>query len=258
MAKPARYLQAAALYVTGTELVLRDGSIIWCQVLNDFEISDARRQAAAARARYTLSMGKDIDSDERRQLDAAYSERETKDIINDIVEVRRAEHMTTATNEIESDPEWKERWEVLRRSSDVEDRPEEDPERQVLVKVQGEWIAAIEEIIEHEQGRTLRQLEGMTPEQLHEEYRKEWVERRAGTLAIEAYNLREIYLGSRCCDGIRDEDGSFGPDAHKGCNNHSERAFEDEDTVRHLPDPLFISLRESFESLAVTVREAKN
>lgn len=257
MAKPSRYLQAAALYVTGTELVLRDGSVIWCQVLNDFEVSDARRQAAAARARFTLSMGKDIVSDEKKQLEAAYAERGRDNAIQDLLDIRQGEHMNTASNEIDVDPEWKESLEIMRRSAEIESRPDEDPERQVLLKIQGDWITAVEEIVEQEQGRLRRQLEAMTDDQLYDEYRKEWIERRAGSLAIEAYNLREIFLGARCCDGIRDEDGKFGPDAHKACS-HSERAFENEDTVRSLPDPLFLSLRETFETLAVTVREAKN
>lgn len=256
MGNRSRYRKAAELYVTGTELELKDGSVIWCQVLNDFEITDARRQAAAARSRYSMAMH-EVGSEEYDTLRSNFLERGRDLTILDILAVRQPDHLVLATNELEADEEWKERYEILHRSEEIDARDESDPEKQLLNKINEDWLAAINEIIELEQGRARRQLESMDDDALFEEYRDEWVERRAGGLAMEAYALREVFHGARCCEGIRDEEGKFGPKAHEQCD-HRERAFETEDDLKELPGELYSALRTAFDTMNMTVREAKN
>lgn len=256
MGNRRRYRKAAELYVTGRTLELRDGSVLWCQTLNDFEISDARRQAAATRARYQLAM-REVGSHDYDTLRSAFDERGHGKVIADIMSVRQPDHLVLATNELETDDEWKERYEILNRSEEISTRDDDDSEKILLNKINEEWVGEVNKIVNLEQERLERQLKPLTDDELFIEYRDEWVERRAGGLALDAYNVRELFHGARCCEALREEDGSFGSEAHRQCN-HAERAFEDEAEIRDLPGELFNEIRGVFDDMALTVRDAKN
>ena len=56
---------------------------------------------------------------------------------------------------------------------------------------------------------------------------------------------------------VKIEDGSFGKASHKECD-HSEKVYESLEEVRVLPEQLFNQLRDGFDALAMSVRDAKN
>lgn len=63
----SKYRRLPDLYTVGTELVLKDGTVLWMQVLNPFEQDEAKLDAQAARARLVLAL----------KTDAATAERDT-------------------------------------------------------------------------------------------------------------------------------------------------------------------------------------
>ncbi len=44
------------LYTVGTELVLKDGTVLWLQVMNPFERDEAQRDAQLARTRLVMAL----------------------------------------------------------------------------------------------------------------------------------------------------------------------------------------------------------
>jgi len=251
----SKYRKLPDLYVKGAELVLEDGLVMWLQALNPFEVEEARKDAQVARARFGLAM-KTIGSPEYDQLHASVLLRGETATIDDIIDARGADFFLKATQEIQVDPEWKERVEIMERS-DAGDLSEDDPERALLNQINKDWLAEVQRRQVEDKDLLREQLERMSAEELMDEYSKEWIDRRGNVFALQAYIMTEVFYGARVCDAVPDDMGYFGTGSHASCN-HRERVFESRDDVRELPTDLYEALREKFDSIAMSIRDAKN
>ncbi len=52
----AKYRRVPEPYTVGTELVLKDGVVLWLQVMNPFERDEAQRDAQLARTRLVMAL----------------------------------------------------------------------------------------------------------------------------------------------------------------------------------------------------------
>jgi hypothetical protein len=65
-----------------------------------------------------------------------------------------------------------------------------------------------------------------------------------------------MFYGCRTCDAVPEENGTFLKTAHEACN-HKEQVYDTKLEIRQLPDLLVSRLREAFDGLALSVRDAR-
>ena len=255
MGNRSRYKKLTDLYVRGKELVFEDGTVMWLQVLNPFEVDDARKDAQAARGRLTNAL-KEIGSQEFDAVLGAFRGRGRENSVADLVNARSLEWYVKAQQDVEVDPEWKERVDIINRADDTTATAMEEVEKEYLAQVNGEWLAELERRLTEEQEYQRGHWMRMSDDDLVQEYRDVYLEKRGNDVAVAEYNLAEIYYGSRVCDAVPDEDGFFPKTAHDKCQ-HKERVFEDKVEVRDLPQEMVERLREGFDDLTMSVRDAR-
>lgn len=259
MSSRSKYRKLTDLYADGVEVLLDsdDGLVVmWVQALNKFEVEEARQVASTTRSRYTLAV-KSVGSPEYDQVKAAFNSRTPEAVINELVANKATEHFLAAHQELEVDPEWKERHEIIRRTEDIEHLDPDHPERIALTEINAQWISEVQRLTTDNSDFYRRDLERLGPDELLETYLDEWLVRRAQSLALSEYNVCEIYYGARVCDAVPGEDGKFTKASHSACN-HKERVYGSRDEVRELPDELWDMLYAAVQEVGMTVREAKN
>lgn len=252
MGSRAKYRKLPDLYVRGTELPFEDGTVMWLQVMNPFELEEARRDAQVAKARFILAM-KEVGSPDYDNLRGVFAARSTDQIVDEICDIYYPEHFTKAMESVETDSEWKERVEVLRRADEVINLPEEDPEHKLLTKINTDWLTEVNKRVQDEQDYLRRELEALEVDQLFERYEEQWVERRGTAIAMSAYNLAEVFYSCRVCDAVKTDDGYN----HDACD-HKMRVWETKEEIKELPEELFTVVRQGLTAVSMTVREAKN
>lgn len=252
-----KYRRLGSLYATGKELELKDGIVLWMQVVNSFEYDECRNAAQVAKARVTLAL-REEGSDELMKMRAAIKEDET-DLVQILADSAQGEWMVEATQEIVDDPEWSERISILERADEPEATAQSKEERELLAKINTEYFAEINERMEAARNAEVRRLDRLSDEDLEEEYLDLWIERRGGEAAMANYRMYECYFAARACEGVKtvDEDGKETWD-HSACSNHRERAFEEITEVRELPDELQELLVQAMAELNMSEREAKD
>lgn len=254
MGARSKYRKLADLYVRGKELVFDDGTVMWVQVLNDFERAECRRAAQAERGKLVMAL-RELDTPEWRQLQGAFYS-QTRDLtIDELVNGRLAEWYVKVADAVQNDPDWAERMEILRRAEELTALPEEDPQRQLLDKLNREWVDEIEKRLKEERDFYTESLTSFTEDELLVEFKERWLERRGTALALTEYNLNEIFHVARVCEAtVPDEDEPFD---HAGCNGHTMRAFESLAEARDLPDEMVIKIRATLDLMAMTERDAR-
>jgi len=261
MGNRSKYRRLPDLFVVGKEVVFKDDSgedvVMWLQVLNPWEVQEARNDAQGARGRVVMAV-KDIGSREFDAIKGAFLRRSKDSAIQEILSAKYSEWFMQATNAIDSDPEWQERMEVIRTADQTQPASMSEEETALLAKLNVEYMAAINKHIEDESDYYKGHLERMTQEELLEEYTELWLDRRGNTVAITEYGISEIFYGARVCDAKPDEEGKFTKASHAECNGHKEKVFESREEVRVLPEEMFTVIREGFDDLAMSVRDAKN
>ena len=248
----AKYKRLPDLYVAGTEVVLKDGTVAWLQVLNPFEIDEARHDAQVARSRLVMAL-QTHGSDEMRFVEAQLWQDGIEEARKRLVQSKTNDTLIKTVDSIRDDPEWTERLEILNRSDD--DAPLEDIEKKLLEKTQGEYIAEITRRIKDEEDWLTRQYADATAEVLKEEYTKLYIERRGNDLAAAEFRVVEIWYGARVCEGVQAEDGTWN---HEACEGHQLRIFDTKAEVRQLPAELGNLLGEAYDALSMSQREARD
>lgn len=254
MGARSKYRKLADLYVRGKELVFDDGTVMWVQVLNDFERAECRRAAQAERGKLVMAL-RAIDTPEWQQLQGAFYS-QTRDLtIEELVNGRLAEWYVKVSDAIQNDPDWAERMEILRRAEEITALPEEDPQRQLMDKLNREWIDEVNKRLQEEREFYTDSLTEYTEDELLGEYKERWIERRGTALALAEYNLNEVFHVARVCEAVVPDEGEAFD--HSGCNGHAMRAFESLAETRDLPDELVHKIRGVLELMAMSERDAR-
>lgn len=256
MGNRSKYKKLTDLYTPGTEVVFEDGTVMWLQVMNPFEVDDARKDAQAARGRLTNAL-KMVGSQDFDAVMGSFLARGREKAIDDLVNAKSLEWYLKAQQDIEVDPDWKERMAIIERTSEENVALGLEPEeKEYLATINNEWLAEIEKRLRDEQDYQRGHWERMNEAELMDEYREVYLDRRGNDLAVREYNLTEMFYGCRVCDAAPDEDGRFTSTAHQACN-HKERVFESKEEVRELPEEMLGLIRMGFDALAMSVRDAR-
>jgi hypothetical protein len=246
----SKYKRVTNLFTPGIELEVEEGLVIWVQILNPYEVDDARGAAQAAKARMVLAL-EEYGSDEFVKYESYLQSLSRNDLIELIVDSKAGDILVEITDAIEIDPDWSERMAVLEREDELIARPVEDAERKLLEQYSREYIDEVAERMEYERKRLTAEVSQLDQTQLVEEYRKLWIDRRGGDRALEEYRLKEHYYAARVCDAFRAPDDSWD---HTGCD-HSIRVWETEEEVRHLPDQMREMLDQAIQEVTMSPKE---
>lgn len=249
-----RLRQVIDLYVSGTTTKLRDGTPVWMQALNPFEYDTARNEAQIAKARLTMAL-KEFGSDEQAKVRMMFFDDGLSGARDQIVDARVAEKMPQILERIQSDPDFKEKFEILQRGLEDTARVAEPAEQELLAQVATEYTAMLNARLEDERTFQRSRYEDASEETLWEDYLDWYLARRAGEVMIAEFKLHQVLFGTRWCDADWDEEAGWD---HSGCDGHQERLFTDKESARSTPDELLELLMAAAEDVEMTVREAKN
>lgn len=250
----SKYRRIPDLYVQGTEVELKDGTTMWMQTLNPFEMDEARHDAQVARSRIVLAL-KEFGSDELAKVKATLLTQGRERAIDTLVDDQAADILVKATETIANDPDWKERLELAERQEEILARPESDEERKLLMKINEEYVRDVEKIIADEREYMALKYSSLTDEEMLEEYCRLYIDRRGTELAVAEHRLTEVWYAARCCEGVKGEDGEW---SHDACEGHVLKVFETKGEIVTLPEDLQQLLFGTMAALNMTVREAKN
>jgi hypothetical protein len=249
----AAYRRVPDLYTVGTELELRDGTVMWLQVMNPFERDEATHDATAVRARISLALTAQPESEEMAQVRAMYLQDGRAAAIEALMAPRRTDAFVEVIDEMRSEDEWRERVDLLQRNPDLS-TVATDAEREFLMGLQEAYAVEVAMRLKSASDVEQEQLEALDDDALHEEYAKWWIDQRGSSLGMAEYRLTEMWFSCRACAGTR-ADGGWD---HDGCDGHRVRVFESKDEVKHLPEALQVLIAGALAELEMTERDAKN
>jgi hypothetical protein len=219
----AKYKRVPDLYIVGKELVLRDGTVMWMQALNPLQRDEAQSDAQAARSRLILALKSDHGSDERAKVTGAFVEDGRDKCVGRLVESKVSENIAKLVAEIQDDPDWKERLEILRRQDELMARPPEDAERKLVEDLNEQYIDEVVRRQDDERAFLKRRYEALPDDQLVEDYIDLYIDRRGGEMARVEYELTEVWLSARACDAVEVAEGEWD---HSNCEGHVLQAYE--------------------------------
>lgn len=250
----AKYRRIPDLYVTGTELVLEDGTVLWLRILNPFERDEATHDAQLARARLILALKSEHGSDERITVEAAFLQQGEEKARESLASITANDKLIDILLEIRDSPEWAERLELSERRAELLSRPESDPERLMLDEINVAYVAEIERRQEEERAYETGRLAKVGREALLNEYIDFYIKRRGDELAGAEFALTEAWYAARACEGVLLDDGSWN---HNACEGHDLQVFEHKGDFRRQPEPLQDLITESLKALNMSGRDAR-
>lgn len=254
----SKYKKITDLFVVGTEVVLGaddDGKAVvaWLQALNPFELDQVRSRAHGVRGRVVLAL-EEHGSDELSRYEAAVRERGDAGIVEQILDMRDSELTVNAVAEVNSDPEWQERLNIVEEAEQEGAAPLTAEEKQVVTDINRDYLAEIQKIHELEQERLRGRLEAADREDLVDEFKELWITQRGNERAMAEYVIAEIAFAARECDAVKDEDGKWD---HAACGGHAKRIWDTIEEVRDLPAQVQQRMAVAMRSLNLSQQEAK-
>lgn len=245
-----KYRRIPDLYVTGKEIVLKDGTVLWLQVLNPFEKDECSHDAQVARARIVMAVK---DGDERKKVEGAFWQDGRDGTVDKIADAKATEHVAKIVEELAGDEEWKERIEIMDRADDIL-ASNDAAERDLLTSINEGYLKEVLGRQRDEYDYQVERLSAMTDEDLLQEYSEMWLERRGQDVARLEYQLTEIWYAARCCGAVDTGDGVFD---HEDCDGHGLTVWETKQEVRALGGDLQELLTQTLAQLNMSARDAR-
>lgn len=255
MVDRSRYRRLTELYTLGTELVLRDGNVVFVKALNPYEQQEARQDAQVARARIVMAL-QEFGSDELDKVKSTFFVDGRAGAITKILDHRASDALLKATDEVANDPDWKERLEIAERTDEILAKPPEDPERKLLHQINEQYLVDVNKRIDDEVAYQRTTVEAQSDDELIEEYIKIYIELYGQGSAIAEHQLTSMWYAIRVCEAVPPAAGDAWD--HSKCDGHQVQLYESKVEVRYLPEELQNLYKDTLRELDLTVREAKN
>lgn len=249
----AAYRRLPDLYTVGKEVELRDGTVMWLQVMNPFERDEATHDASVVRSRLMLALKDNPDSEERTQLRSMFVDQGRDGVTAVLVEAKQLSLFVEVMDELRVEEEWRDKVDLLERTDDLASVPSET-EREFLLKLQEEFALELARRLESAIAVERDILNECSEDELYDKYTEWWIEQRGGSLALAEYRLTEMWYAARACVGVKDSEGNWD---HTSCEGHVVRVFDSKDEVKHLPEGLQMMIIEELASLEISERDAK-
>jgi len=248
------------LFVEGrvAELGLDDSGqpvLIWVNKLNSFEEEESRRDGQAARTEVLLEMQDEGHADitnARTQL----KDRPLAQLVDARVNQKYDEDFVQALNDLETDKEWAEKVEYLRRAEPMLNDasvPQDDARRARFAEVNDAYLNRLNDDIRKLQDQRRTELSGIDREELVEAYLADFVERKAFERYMAEKRVTELFFAIRDCQAVR-VDNRWD---HTRCD-HRIRLLPNRAEVRTLPQGVIETVTNILDQMTATAREAGN
>lgn len=248
-----RYRRLPDLYATGSVFEAGEGVLIWLQVINSLERSDALQDAFAAQARLALALDDD-DSDDSIRMRIVFEADGREAALDRLRDTQSLEAQLVVLDEISVEEDWKERVAVVQRTDDLASIPSE-AEREVVRKIMLDFVEEFERRLTDELAHRRAELEHLDDDALFREYRQWWAKQRGSEVGIVEYRYTELAYSARACSAV--QDAPDGPWRHDACEQHTQRIWT-RDEVKSLPEGLLEALFTALADQEVGEREAKS
>jgi hypothetical protein len=239
-----RLRRVTDLFVDGTVVELPDGSYLWAQALNPYERDECVSDAQVARARLVMAMREA--GTERLKVEARLDEVGRQTCVTELAGVKADEKYQSFIAEVQDDPEWTERMDIIRRTDfNNAAKPPTDEEVTLIAKIEKEFFAEVRARADAERDYQIKSLERLSDEDFLSEYAEAWMEKRGAALGQAEFSLTELWLCIRLCEATKNADGDYD---HSACGTHEYRLFDSKADARTAPaglqDKLTVALRE--------------
>jgi len=249
-----RFKRLTDLFADGRPVPLPDGSHLWVQVLNPFERDECISDAQAARARLVMALK--TAGAERDKVNARFLERGRDAMINELAQVKTDGRLSDLVSEIQDDPEWKERLEIVNRTDLTSTaKPLSAEEEDLIAEINKDFFDELRKREADERDYWVRELSRSTDEQIIDDYVDAWINKRGGELASAEYTAVEMWYSTRFCDATVNSDGTLD---HNPCNGHNDRVFESKADAIHAPGGLQEIIKAVLQELAMGTRDPKD
>lgn len=255
MSKLAKLSQ---LFDQGTELVLPTNvgtlEVIWINKLNTFLTEECAHQGRVARARLMAAI-REVGTPEYELFNTQLAATPRASLILGLASGRETELALEVMREVRSDPEWRDRIEIIEHSDPLESRPEDDPERQVLAKMRGEYSDELLNRLDHAKSEVMTELEALDDSDLRDRFRDQYVENRGLAAFTAARQQHELFHAMRECKASPPTAEGSRWD-HSGCD-HSVRYLDDPSEVEQLPEVVMRPVLAKYQGLVVPMDVAR-
>lgn len=249
-----RFRRLTDLFVQGRAVKLPDDTHLWVQVINAYERDECINDAQVARARLVLALKEN--GSERIKVEARLTEKGRDVLISDLADVKTEAKYAEIVNEIEADPEWREKVNILRRHNPDESATAITEDEVALVASLGEaWLTEINKRVADERDWQLQYYGHVDDEALLEDYLEAWLDRRGSEVANAEYSLTELWYATRYCDAAPDADGNLD---HARCAGHPNRVFPTKADARAMPDSLKGILANALAEVGMNATDPKD
>lgn len=256
----SRFRRLTDLFVNGKAMSLpalpdgRPSGYLWIQVINSYERDECLSDAQVARSRLVLAL-KD-DGDERIKMQARLAQMGREALTQQLADLRVAGKTGEIATEMRSDPEWKERVEIVLRMNDDEGAVPPTPEEmRADAKINAEVLEEMARREDAEREYQIRTFNRLSDEDFLEEWVTEWIDRRGTTRAAAEYRLTEVWYATRWCEAQPTEDGELD---HSRCEGHRSRVFETKADARAADDTLVEMIKDVLADLNIGGQDPKD
>lgn len=256
----ARFKRVTDLFEEGTELLLgyddeRQPVIIWVNKLNSFEVEEARRDGIVHRGLKMRDLGKE-DNPEREAFYAEVRLLTDEKLREAWVNQRVEEMYLDVVDEVETDPEMREKVEMMRRLPALlndSEAGEDDERRQQLLDLQVEYMEALRKGQDKRHREGMKEAEGFERNDLEASFFEKWRERQTLDIFMEERRITEIHLSARECYATSKATGWD----HGKCD-HSTRLLPERSLVKKMPPGVVEQLIDTLDNMTSSQREAGN
>lgn len=249
-----RFRRLTDLFVDGRAIPMPDGTHLWVQVVNAYERGEALSDAQVARSRLILAL-KDK-GDERVKVLARLEEHGRDSMVSDLAEVQALAKQGEFFDELRSDPEWKDRMEIIMRTDwNSASAPSSEEELALMVRINAEVMGELDRRQKEENDFLVRKYRRMDDDEFVSIWIDEWLERRGTDLATAEFRLTETWYATRFCDAAPDDLGVLD---HTRCGGHTERVFPTKSDARAAPDRLQELIRAALDDLNIGGTDPKD
>ena len=242
------------LFLEGKELVLPTPGgppeILWIAKLNAFEEEQANQAGRVARARLINAI-REIGTPEYDWLQAQKGDTSSLAMVESIVSSRESPLFLKAINDLRSDPEWREKIEIL-------DHTDEEKltgiELEAHQRLKGEQAQALLDRHDERKKELRHELSELSRINLEEQYELAFLEEQ-GMAAFGLERARQhIYLSMRSCEAS--EPGDNGRWDHSACD-HQRRYLASADEVALLPQSVREKVEDVYNEIALSPSTAR-
>lgn len=258
----AKFQRVTALFEVGREVVLEEDGpegpvLVWVSKLNPFEQEEARKDGSVGRARAQMVLSDPL-SPEMAVFNQALEGRSKEDVIEALVFAKQNEDYVRALDDIKTLEDWQDKLAILERGDEQLadlDRPMDDEEREMLAKLNQEYVAKINELMTKHQQDRKDELEGLSEDEVREEYQNQYRETTASQGFLTEYKISEMYYSLRDCEATKGANGRWD---HTRCGNHRERLCDTRGDIRLLPEGLIALVTQAIRELTMSPSDAGN